>query len=458
MQRRKLLRTLPLLLCGNKAIASLQAATVAPRTAIVIGAGIAGLAAAKSLSANGYRVIVLEGRMRSGGRIFTSKLWVDQPIDLGASWIHGNKDNPMTSIATSLQIKTVETNSDAEIIYDTNGKELSSIGYRNIDTLRASMENAVTRAQRNLSKDTTLQAAIETGMSWSTRNAADKIALRYLINSEYEQDYGGSYSQMSAFWFDDDNAFSGSDLLLTNGYSAITDSLASGLDVRFGQTVKQINSQNSGVLIQTQSQTFWADVVVVTLPLGVLQSGAVKFLPPLPAKKANAIAKLGVGSLNKCVLRFDSVFWSDEYDWIGYLSAIGGQWSEWISLSKPTGRPILVGFNAGDFGRQIEGYTDSEVVASAMTTLRKIFGSTIPLPLSFQVSRWGDDPFSYGAFSYVKLGATSSMRSTLAAPVGKKVFFAGEATHRRYPGTVHGAYLSGLQAAKDVMAVRRQRP
>ena len=158
------------------------------------------------------------------------------------------------------------------------------------------------------------------------------------------------------------------------------------------------------------------------------------------------------------MLRFDSVFWSDQYDWIGYLSAIGGQWSEWISLSKPTGRPILVGFNAGDFGRQIEGYTDSEVVASAMTTLRKIFGSTIPLPLSFQVSRWGDDPFSYGAFSYVKLGATSSMRSTLAAPVGKKVFFAGEATHRRYPGTEHGAYLSGLQAAKDVMAVRRQRP
>ena len=63
-----------------------------------------------------------------------------------------------------------------------------------------------------------------------------------------------------------------------------------------------------------------------------------------------------------------------------------------------------------------------------------------------------------GIFSYVKLGATSSMRSTLAAPVGKKVFFAGEATHRRYPGTVHGAYLSGLQAAKDVIAVRRQRP
>ena len=319
------------------------------------------------------------------------------------------------------------------------------------------MEIADPRAQRILSKDTTLQAAIENGMSSSTRNAADKIALRYLINSEYEQDYGGSYSQMSAFWFDDDNAFSGSDLLLTNGYAAITDSLASGLDIRFGQTVKQINSQNSGVLIQTQSQTFWADVVVVTLLLGVLQSGAVKFLPPLPAKKANAIAKLGVGSLNKCVLRFDSVFWSDQYDWIGYLSAIGGQWSEWMSLSKPTGRPILVGFNAGDFGRQIEGYTDSEVVASAMTTLRKIFGSTIPLPLSFQVSRWGDDPFSYGAFSYVKLGATSSMRSTLAAPVGKKVFFAGEATHRRYPGTVHGAYLSGLQAAKDVMAVRRQR-
>lgn len=453
MRRRNLLKTLPLLLCGNSTIASLQAATVASRNAIVIGAGIAGLAAAKALTEGGYSVIVLEGRMRSGGRISTSKKWVDQPIDLGASWIHGKNGNPITSIATSLQIKTVETNSDAEIIYDTSGVELSSRGYRTMETLRASMENAVKNAQRNQTKDISLKAAIETGTSWSTRTAAEKIALRYLISSEYEQDYGGSYSQMSAFWFDDDGAFSGSDLLLTNGYSAVTDSLASGLDIRFGQTVKEINSQTSGVLIQTQTQMFLADVVVVTLPLGVLQYGAVKFLPQLPADKTNAIAKLGMGILNKCVLRFDRVFWSGQYDWIGYLSAIGGQWSEWISLSNPTGRPILVGFNAGDFGRQIEDYTDNEIVTGAMTTLRKIFGSTIPLPLSYQVSRWGKDPFSYGAFSYVKLGATSSMRSTLAAPVGKKVFFAGEATHRRYPGTVHGAYLSGLQAAKDVLAL-----
>ncbi len=413
---------------------------------------LAGLAAAKSLAANGYSVIVLEARLRVGGRVSTSKSWADQPVDLGAQWIHGATGNPLTALAQTVQAKTVQTVANSEIIYDASGKEMTALGYRNVETLRTAMVSALTKAQNTLTADKSLQQALETGLTWSSRSAADKTVLRYLFNSEYEQEYSGSYTQMSALWFDDDRSFSGPDLWFPNGYSALPEYLATGLDIRFGQLVTQINTAAAGVEITTQSSIFSADGVIVSLPLGVLQSGDVRFVPSLPSDQTKAISSLGMGSLNKCILRFNRSFWPEKYDWIGYTAPLGGEWSEWTSLAKKLAKPILVGFNAADFSLQLEDQRDDQIVASAMAALQKIYGSSIPQPVAFHITRWGKDPFAMGAYSYVKLGGTSALRGVLAKSVGKKLFFAGEATHTRYPATVHGAYLSGLQAAKDMMS------
>ncbi|MEI6800918.1 MAG: NAD(P)/FAD-dependent oxidoreductase, partial [Pseudomonadota bacterium] len=416
------------------------------------GAGRAGPGAGRSLGPYANVPPLLEARWGVGGRVSTSKIWAGQPVDLGAQWIHGANGNPITTLAQNVSAKTVPTDPDSEIIYDSAGKELTAAGYRTLETLRSQMQKALTTAQDSLSKDVTLQQALEDGLAWPSRSAADKITLRYLINSGYEQEYSGSYSQMSALWFDDDQAFGGADLMFPLGYSAIPDSLAAGLDIRFGEVVTQIATQASGVVVTTQSRTYSADAVILTLPLGVLQSGTVKFVPALPSDKVAALAGLGMGSLNKCILRFDRRFWPQAYDWIGTTTVAAGQWSEWISLSKPTGQPILVGFNAADFGRQLEDLTDAKTVASAMAALRKIYGSSLPNPTGFQITRWGKDPYAMGAYSYVKLGGTSALRSVLAKPIAQKIFFGGEATHRRYFATVHGAYLSGQQAALDVMS------
>ncbi|MFF7408959.1 MFS transporter [Streptomyces lydicus] len=199
------------------------------------------------------------------------------------------------------------------------------------------------------------------------------------------------------------------------------------------------------------TDTCHADHVVVTLPLGVLQSGAVTFGPGLPAAKRTAIDKLGMGVLNKCYLRFPKVFWPDT-DWMTYVPGVDkyGQWEQWINITRPTGHPVLLGFNAADFGRTIEGWSDTRIIDSAMGTLRTLFGRDIPAPVGHQITRWASDPYARGSYSYNKIGSTPVMRDHLAAGVDERVHFAGEATHRDSYQTVHGAYLSGIRAAKEV--------
>ena len=119
-----------------------------------------------------------------------------------------------------------------------------------------------------------------------------------------------------------------------------------------------------------------------------------------------------------------------------------------------TKKPILCCYTGADFAKQIETWTDSAIVASAMTTLRIIYGETIPYPTNHVLSRWGSDPYSLGSYTYSTVGSDQpSDRLAMAATVANRLFFAGEATSDLYPATVVGAYLSGLDVAKRVVDV-----
>jgi hypothetical protein len=277
---------------------------------IVVGAGVSGLSAAKTLAGYGHNVVVLEARTRIGGRIATSSLWADTPIDLGAAWIHGSAGNPITTIAQAIRAPMATTLSDSQIIYGNNGRALDATDASHLESLRVGIQRTVAKAQNTLQTDISLQAAIEAGMQWPLRSAADQVAMRYVINSDYEQEYGGRSSALSAMWFDSDGEFSGDDLLFVTGYKAVSDFLARGLNIRLGEVVRRIRVQGGVVYVNTQSRTFTADKVLVTLPLGVLKAGAIEFIPRLPAAKTNAINRLGMGLLNKCILRFNRMFWA----------------------------------------------------------------------------------------------------------------------------------------------------
>lgn len=429
---------------------------VPPASVIVIGAGMAGLAAAQKLRAAGKNVIVLEARNRTGGRLFTSTKWADAKLDLGASWIHGAGDkNPIAKLARDVGARLTTTSLENGEIFDTNGTQLDTAASAQIESLQASIAGVLRNAQK-ANTDVSVQDAVRTGLQYANQTVADRNRIDFLVNTRIEHEYSGAANRLSSFWFDSGESFEGSEAVFLDGYQVLVEHLAQGLDVRLGQVVKSISYANeTEVSVTTNQGTFTAQRVIVTLPLGVLQSGAVNFSPALPNGKQTAINKMGMGVLNKCYLRFPRAFWDTTVDWINYIPDTNkyGQWAEWVSLARPTGQPILLGFNAAAFGREIENWSDQKIVDSAMATLRTMYGKDIPEPTDSIITRWGSDPFAMGSYSCDILGSTPEMRNDLARHVNNRLFFAGEATEYQHYQTVQGAYLSGMRAANEILAL-----
>ena len=432
---------------------------------IVVGAGLAGLAAAQRLQQQGHEVLVLEGRERIGGRTITSQLWPDLPIDLGAGWIHGVQGNPISTLARASGATLVPTDLEAIRVYGPDGRPLTAAQQARLDQLDQQLSRRLetwldTGAERDARADRSLEQVLQSAPTRPSLTAEDRPLQAYLINSRWEQEQGAAAASLSARWLEADSAYGGEDALLQPGFSALIRSLADGLRIQTGQVVNAINHAGAeGVEVRCQGgaasgtvTSHRADRVLVTVPLGVLKAGRIRFEPPLPPGRQEAIARLGMGNLNKCCLRFARPFWPEDADWFGRIGAPSGAWQEWVSLLRPLRQPVLIGFQAGPVADALEGWSDQKLVASAMGQLRQLHGAAIPDPIGVQITRWRSDPFAFGAYSYPALGSTPSMREELARPIAGRLFFAGEATSSEHFGTTHGAYLSGLRAAASIGA------
>jgi len=430
-----------------------------PAQVLVIGAGIAGLAAARELKSRGIGVTILEGRERIGGRIHTDRSLNNFPLDLGASWIHGINNNPIYKLVQEGNINTLETNYDALELYS-QGRFLTDREQANIDqrfkNILKETEKIRKQRQRQNQLDISLKDALDRVIAALDRplSAQQFRELNYAINSSIEQEYAADVVDLSLYHWDSDNEVDGKDVLFPGGYGQIIEIMAKDLDIKLNQIVKKITYHNQGVVVTTNQGDFFGEKVIITLPLGVLQKGVVEFSPSLPEQKIRAINRLGMGVLNKVYLRFPEVFWDRKTHLLGYVATNKGEWAEWLNIYRYSQQPILLGFNAGNYGGAIESLTDGEIVAKAMQTLRQMYGSQIPNPVGNVITRWKQDPFSYGSYSYVATGATPSDRQTLGESVGDRLFFAGEAISQKYPSTVHGAFLSGVEAAKKIGVAR----
>lgn len=428
---------------------------------LVIGAGMAGIAAARTLHDAGCTVTVLEARERIGGRTHTdSSLGVD--IDLGAAWIHGPTANPLVPLARQHGVGWGLTDffnihGGAVMAFHADGTPIDEAAYTEgiqyFPAAYAHLHNSLLTEKpgadirsladlldRGLPGQEALTGDTAAGFYYTSRvriryeDAADLDRVDWRIGRGYVKLPGG-------------------DLLVHDGgFGRLVAGLAAGLDIRTGVVVERIGHGPDGCRIETNKGGFSADRVVLTVPLGVLKAGVIDFAPALPEDKQTAIQRIGYGNYEKLALRFPRQFWPSGPHRFNYLSdADPPLYMAWLNNAHYTNEPVLVAYHAAGLAQHINRWDDERLIAGALETLRLMFGPDVPQPVSYVRSGWEADPFSRGSYSFSQLGMTADDRSALAAPVGDRLFFAGEATHPHYWATVHGAYETGLRAAREVL-------
>ncbi|XP_027343384.1 polyamine oxidase 2-like isoform X3 [Abrus precatorius] len=235
--------------------------------------------------------------------------------------------------------------------------------------------------------------------------------------------------------------------LMVRGYLPVINTLAKGLDIRLEHRVTKIVRRYNGVKVTVENgKTFFADAAIVAVPLGVLKAKRILFEPKLPDWKEAAIADLGIGLENKIILHFENVFWPN-VEFLGVVAETSYGCSYFLNLHKAAGHPVLVYMPSGRLAKDIEKMSDEAAANFAFTQLKKILPDASS-PIQYLVSRWGSDINSLGSYSYDAVGKPHELYERLRVPVDN-LFFAGEATSMSYPGSVHGAFSTGMMAAED---------
>jgi monoamine oxidase len=451
MQRRKFIKDtltgLPLVLLTPTLLASCgkDDDDIKPngKTVIVIGAGISGLAAAKKLKQKGFTVIVLEAQEKVGGRLRTDRS-LGVAFDEGASWIHGPNGNPITNLASQSGANTFLTDDDNVSVYDTNGSAYS-------DTTLTSAENQFNNALIAVRNSGSQNQSFETVFNSLYPTQANNRLWKYMLSAFLEFNTGGDISKLSSKYFDDDEEFRGSDLIITNGYDKVTDFLAQGLDIKLNTKVSAIDYGNQKVKVTTSGNIVEGDYVIVSVPLGVLKNNVINFNPALPTIKATAITKTNMGNVNKFLFVWNTPFWNTNLQYIGYTPETKGKFNYFLNVRKFTSANALMTFAFGEYATVTESMSDSDIIHEVMLHLKAIYGNSIPNPTNMLRTKWGQNTNSYGAYSYATNGTTTADFDTLAQSINNKLFFAGEHTSRDYRGTVHGAYLSGIREADKII-------
>ena len=424
---------------------------------LVVGAGMAGLAAARALTERGIEVVILEGRQRAGGRVETRN-----GVDLGAHWIHGTEGNPLTNLARQLAVPTLFVGGDSAysggwdhlVVHGADGRALSTDDkLRNIltaDVVRDEMD--ALRRKFDGDDDMSVEDALRRVLAERELTDEEQRAVTWHVALSARDDCAADAGALSFRWWDDGYEVYGyGDSVVVHGFGTLVDALAQGLDIRLGHVVHAIEYGRAGgdpVTVVTDRGRFEGDAVICTLPLGVLKAESVEFVPPLPRAKLDAIARLGMGNLTKVVAYFERAFWPQDQYAFGYQCRPVECSPTLVINNWRTQRvPALVLMTGGALSRDIERWDEPRLERWVADVLHDLFGDAAKQPMRIERTRWAHDPFARGSYSFVAVGSTPADIEVLAEPVGGRLFFAGEATYRHHWGGAHGAYASGLREA-----------
>ncbi|XP_074380070.1 lysine-specific histone demethylase 1 homolog 3-like [Apium graveolens] len=471
---------------------------------IVIGAGPAGLAAARHLQRQGFRVTILEARGRIGGRVFTDRESLSVPVDLGASIItgveadvaSGRRPDPSTLICSQLGLELTVLDGECPLYDTVTGDKVPADLDEDLESEYNSLLDDI-KLLLALKGEHALKMSLEDGLEYILkRRRLVQNKKTCVIGNEVLKDNNSKGEILSPlerrvmdwhfahleygcaaplndvslpYWNQDDiyGGFGGAHCMIKGGYSTVVEALGQGLCIHLNHVVTSITYRTEDVMrndkldkvkVSTSNgRDFFGDAVLITVPLGCLKRESIKFAPPLPHWKQLSIQRLGFGVLNKVILEFPEVFWDDSVDYFGATSEETdkrGHCFMFWNVRKTVGAPVLIALLVGRAALDGQDRSSSDHVNHALVVLRKLFGvSVVPDPVASVVTDWGRDPYSYGAYSYVAIGASGEDYDILGSPVENRLFFAGEATCKEHPDTVGGAMMSGLREAVRIMNI-----
>ena len=434
--------------------------------ALVIGAGFAGIAAARRLVDHGRRVLVLEARDRVGGRAYTDyRLGRGLPLELGAQMVHGRTAPTHEWIARQrLTTRPLPVTRRSRIVLERKVGRFPWIAlpFHPVGGPRA-VYDGLFRIPRELREarppDRTLADFL------SQRPA--RPAARWFVEMLHGHVYGVDPDQIGIVGSAEEErrateGFGFRNFQLVEGYSRLAEREAAGLGdrIRLGAPVTEVRARDGGIEATVRPSTgapvtYRAGRAIVTVPLGVLKAGELAFDPPLPPEKREAIERLGFGDAFALQLRVSGGTFRSRLGDFGILW--GGTPSSFLRPRVGLGEAaeFVTAFTVGREAARRVALPDAELVAATVAEWDSVLPSGVTLGAvdGSAVHRWTTDPFVRGGYSYLPPGAGVGDRATLAAPIGDRLFFAGEATDvTGQSATVAGAIRSGIRAADEVLA------
>ena len=434
---------------------------------VIVGAGAAGLAAAIELQSTNLTFLILEARNRVGGRVYTDQeTFTSTPVDLGASWIHSyGPKNVLYNYHQSLNIDQV-TNTYSRgtwLCLDYDGQPFAGETMYHARVICAQIYDHLELYTFNNkhNEDQSIEQVMQSEYERLVTGDGPIKRLVDLLLSGGEQYDACNFTHLSAKQWGAGSS-SGNDHWVSFGYGSLLERIARkhNLPIRLNTFVTQIDTTDTNriaVTISNDSSIIYCHRVIVTIPLGCLKQETIVFQPPLPDWKRDAISRMGMGLMNKLIVQFPNSFWGNNVE--SFLHACNerrGRFRSTICIPSPAN--ILILLVTGLFARELEALTDSQILEELMKFFRQIFpGCTIPDPMNYKFTRWSQDPFAYGSYSYFAVHASRNTIEQLARETSNgRVQWAGEhaniddGTEDWSIGCVHSAFESGQRAAKAI--------
>ncbi|MCF8067124.1 MAG: FAD-dependent oxidoreductase [Desulfobacterales bacterium] len=417
--------------------ASTWASIPAEPDVVIIGAGAAGLGAAKTLTDLGISFIMIEAQARTGGRAYTDEHIFGIPYDMGCHWLNYDDANPWYNYGKNNDFTIIPEKNDPYGLFVGN-RPATKIEMKAYDKEWDRFSDRICRAAEGRNPDVSPAEAMEIDNKW-----------KFLVS--YIRGPLGMGKEIDE-WSCKDWYWSGSESFTTfcnEGYGSIVAHYRRNLPVELATPAQHIDWQGSGVKTGTPKGTINSKAVIITVSTGVLGADKIKFTPSLPVVKQESFQYVSMGTYNNVALQFSKDFFGlgpDAYvDYVNEAGTEGGG-----MLTNMGGTNLSYVYSGGDLGRELELAGFEAGVEWGLNEVVKAYGSDAgKYFIKGNFTRWGEHPWTLGSYASAKPGYWH-MREELRKTVADKIFFAGEATHPKQWATCGGGILSGIDAANNV--------